>query len=146
MPGLSRFLAVLTMAVAGFGIALPLAPLAIAWIAPPLRAAALVEASRLPDGGLSVAARIDKRWCVFRGLGFAWRDDGAAVWRTGYRLAEAPRNADLNRPSGTQTAGPWLIPAPPAPEATRLTATVRHRCGLIDVTTRLGEVRLEAVD
>lgn len=142
MFDLPRLLTSLTLTVAAIGIVPPLSPFALRAIAPPVRSFDITLAERLPDDRLRLAARLDKRWCVFQALGFAYLGPARTVWRVGYENATRPASGDTNRPGGVQTVGPWIVDAPPSPEANRLLITVRHRCGLIDVVTRLAEVEL----
>lgn len=143
--GLTRFLGGLTMMVAGYGIALPLVPIAIRTLAPPVVNFTLSETTRLPDGRIRVTAEVEKRHCVFVSLGFAYHDDANHVWRVGYTTADQPPDTDTNRPSGIQTLGPWLIAAAPVVDAHTLTLSVRHRCGPFSVTTPLATIETDAL-
>lgn len=145
MSSPARIFGILTLLVAAYGIALPLAPLALRLLAPPVTDFIVEGAQRLPDGRIRLTARMEKRWCVFTSLGFAYGDRAGQVWRVGYAAADQPPNTDTNRPAGVQTLGPWIVAAPPVVHARHLRITVRHRCGLFAVITPLATLDLSAL-
>ena len=137
MSSPARIIAILTLLVAAYGIALPAVPLAIRLLAPPVRDFTITDVARLPDGRIRLSARVEKRHCVFTALRFTWHGKGREVWRVGYTADDQPPNTDTDRPPGQQSLGPWLIAATPTDAATTLRITVRHRCGPFAVVTPL---------
>ena len=89
-----------------------------------------------------MTARLGKRWCVFRSLGFAYRGPDRNVWRVLFEVQDRPEDMDRNRPGGVQSVGPWLIAPSPTDAATSMMVTVRHRCGMVAVVTRLAQISL----
>ena len=144
MSSPTRLLAILTLLVAAYGIALPAVPLAIRLLAPPVRDFTVTKAVRMPDGRIRMTARMEKRGCLFRALRFAWYGADDEVWRVGYAATDQPGGVDTDRPPGIQTLGPWLVGAPPTGDATTLKITVRHRCGLFSVVTPLATLDFSA--
>ena len=137
MSSPARIIAILTLLVAAYGIALPAVPLAIRMLDPPVRDFTVTSATRLPDGRIRLTARMEKRHCVFAALRFAWHGAQGDVWRVGYTATDQPPDTDTDRPPGHQTLGPWLIAAAPTDHATTLRIAVRHRCGPFAVVTPL---------
>jgi hypothetical protein len=140
MSEISRILTILTLIAAAYGIALPVIPLAIRTIAPPVRHFEVTQATRLADGRVRLMAQVEKRHCIFTALRFAWRGEGAQVWRVGYTTADQPEGADPDRPAGHQSLGPWIIAASPTTAAQNLHIDVRHRCGPFAVITPLARI------
>ena len=137
MPSPARLLAALTLLVAAYGIALPAVPLAIRFLAPPVRDFTLMRVARLSDGRIRMEARVEKRRCIFVALRFAWHGADGEVWRVGYATTDQPPRVDADRPPGIQSLGPWLVGAAPTEDATVLRIAVRHRCGPFAVVTPL---------
>lgn len=137
MSSPARLLAILTLLVAAYGIALPAVPLGIRTLAPPVRDFRIVQAVRQPDGRIRVTAHVEKRHCVFSALRFAWQGTDGEVWRVGYTTTDQPPGTDTDRPPGRQSLGPWLVAAAPTEGASTLRIAVRHRCGPFAVVTPL---------
>ena|GEM_PF-3282187 len=142
MSSPTRLLAILMLLVAAYGIALPVVPVAIRFLAPPVRDFVITAMQRQPDGRVTLSARVEKRHCVFTALRFVWRGAGGEVWRVGYTTTDQPAGADPDRPPGYQSLGPWTIAAPPTMDATTLHIAVRHRCGPFAVVTPLATLDL----